>query len=84
MQSSSSELEATLQLRILYRIYCRYGERPLATYTLISSYPASCLASFGWFCFRFFHRFDFGRRIAVEKEMRKSPAVMYQQAKNGV
>ncbi|CAK9044987.1 Peptidyl-prolyl cis-trans isomerase CYP71 (PPIase CYP71) (Cyclophilin of 71 kDa) (Cyclophilin-71) (AtCYP71) [Durusdinium trenchii] len=25
-------------------------------------------------------RFDFGRRIAVEKEMRKSPAVMYQQA----
>lgn len=24
-------------------------------------------------------RFDFGRRIAVEKEMRKSPAVMYQQ-----
>ena len=26
-------------------------------------------------------RFDFGRRIAVEKEMRKSPAVMYQQAR---
>lgn len=25
-------------------------------------------------------RFDFGRRIAVEKEMRKSPALMYQQA----
>mmetsp|Transcript_59589 Transcript_59589/g.143909 ORF Transcript_59589/g.143909 Transcript_59589/m.143909 type:complete len:625 (-) Transcript_59589:29-1903(-) len=25
-------------------------------------------------------RFDFGRRIAVEKEMRKSPAMMYQQA----
>merc|ERR1719506_2474390 len=25
-------------------------------------------------------RFDFGRRIAVEKEMRKSPSLMYQQA----
>uniref|UniRef100_A0A7S1FJP1 peptidylprolyl isomerase n=1 Tax=Noctiluca scintillans TaxID=2966 RepID=A0A7S1FJP1_NOCSC len=25
-------------------------------------------------------RFDFGRRIAVEKELRKSPSVMYQQA----
>lgn len=29
-------------------------------------------------------RFDFGRRIAVEKEMRKSPAVMYQQAASGI
>lgn len=25
-------------------------------------------------------RFDFGRRVAVEKEMRKSPSIMYQQA----